>query len=354
MILEKIEHFIKLSIWKQFVFWLLLACTHFVILKQLGNPLSYSLKDSIIFFNLILFSALLLKQIVIFFNSKVVLTPFTFTLLVVFSIAQLYLHQEIGLFIGPNKSAYINFFGQHNSIRIVFNFLILFIILYQLWIEKYKEYQTKYTQELIEIERQLNRSELLNIQQQLKPHFIFNSLNSINALIHIEPAEAQRMVQLLSDFLRGTIRKDSDSFSELREEIHYMNLYLEIEKVRFGDRLQLHTNIEEQSLDAKVPLFILQPILENSIKYGLYDHIGQLTIRVDIKTTHKQLTISITNPYHESSYQGMKGMGFGLESIERKLELLFKQPNLLQIEKTETLYTTKVIIPQIQITHNEI
>ena len=86
-------------------------------------------------------------------------------------------------------------------------------------------------------EKLTKEAELFKLRQQLQPHFLFNSLNSINALIGSRPQEARKMVQQLSDFLRGTIRKEEHQWVTLKEELQYLQLYLDIEKVRFGHRL---------------------------------------------------------------------------------------------------------------------
>ena len=236
---------------------------------------------------------------------------------------------------------------NHDAIyRFLLIYFLLFLTFYQLWIDKFKKVQETTTQKLIEIERQLNNSELKNIQQQLQPHFLFNSLNSISALTVVKPEEARRMVHLLSDFLRGTLSREKEQLMPLPEEINYLNLYLEIEKVRFGHRLQVEFQLDEHCNQAKLPSLILQPIVENAIKYGLYGQTENVTIRIQSICENNQLVISISNPYSLESEKTSKGLGFGLSSIKRKLYLLYGQKDLLIINKTDTQFTTKLIIPQ--------
>ena len=89
----------------------------------------------------------------------------------------------------------------------------------------------------IDAERLTKEAELFKLRQQLQPHFLFNSLNSINALISVQPEQARKMIQQLSDFLRGTLKKEDQQWVNLSEELQYLQLYLDIEKVRFGHRL---------------------------------------------------------------------------------------------------------------------
>jgi two-component system LytT family sensor kinase len=126
-----------------------------------------------------------------------------------------------------------------------------------------------------EAERLARDAELYNLRQQLQPHFLFNSLNSINALIGFKPDEARRMIHQLSDFLRGTLKKDDQLLVPLNDELTHLNLYLDIEKVRFGHRLQTEVSCDERASAALLPSMLLQPIVENAIKFGLYEHKGR-------------------------------------------------------------------------------
>src|SRR5262245_56484847 len=129
------------------------------------------------------------------------------------------------------------FFRQALWVRASFDFLLLgcFVLVSVLWYN----WQEQSEQEQIkqDAEKLAKEAELFKLRQQLQPHFLFNSLNSINALIGTRPQEARKMVQQLSDFLRGTIKKEETQWVVLREELQYLQLYLEIEKVRFGNRL---------------------------------------------------------------------------------------------------------------------
>ena len=112
------------------------------------------------------------------------------------------------------------------------------------WIEEQIIRETRLTQFAVDKERESVKIELKNLQQQFKPHFLFNSLNSINALTVSNPSEARNMVQLLSDFMRGSVRENQGEFTTLKQEIQHIQLYSEIEKVRFGDRLSIQFEIK--------------------------------------------------------------------------------------------------------------
>jgi LytS/YehU family sensor histidine kinase len=187
-------------------------------------------------------------------------------------------------------------------------------------------------------------AELFKLRQQLQPHFLFNSLNSINALIGMRPDEARKMVQHLSDFLRGTMRKEENQLIGFSEELEYLKLYLEIEKVRFGYRLKTEMDIAEESLRWKIPSLLLQPIMENAIKFGLYGTTGEVTIGLRARVIDKYLVIAVMNPY-DADMQMPTGTGFGLNSVKRRLYLLFARSDLVEINKEKNYFVVVIKIP---------
>ncbi|WP_228384142.1 sensor histidine kinase [Sphingobacteruim zhuxiongii] len=197
-----------------------------------------------------------------------------------------------------------------------------------------------------ESEKMVRDAELYNLRQQLQPHFLFNSLNSIIALIGSKPTEARNMVFQLSDFLRGTMRKDERQFSNVEDELNHLKLYLDIEKVRFGHRLSTDFDYTEEVLQAKIPVMILQPLVENAIKFGLYNVTDQVLIKIDLTLTENLLTIRISNPFETDQTEQKKGTGFGLSSIQRRLYLLFGRTDLLQTATEDQNFISTLRIPQ--------
>ncbi|MGH2563597.1 MAG: sensor histidine kinase, partial [Ginsengibacter sp.] len=136
--------------------------------------------------------------------------------------------------------------------------------------------------------------------------------------------------------------------STLEEEIQYLRLYLDIEKVRFGHRLQIEIIYTDEALLLKLPSLLLQPVVENAIKFGLYDTIGDVLIKLEAATENNYLKIMVQNPFDPETSQPLKGTGFGLTSIQRRLFLLFGRQDLLQTRKDEANFITTILIPQIQ------
>lgn len=190
----------------------------------------------------------------------------------------------------------------------------------------------------------LKEAELFKLRQQLQPHFLYNSLNSISALVMISPDKAQEMIGKLSEFLRSSVKRESEDTLPVDDELLYIQSYLAIESIRFGDRLQVQ--IEKKFTGkATIPPFLLQPILENAIKFGLYGKTGAVSITISIVLEGPMLSITITNPY-DANLQPPKGTGFGLEGIQRRLYLLYARTDLLETKKDNQFYTTILKIPQ--------
>ena len=157
------------------------------------------------------------------------------------------------------------------------------------------------------------------------------------------------MIQQLSDFLRGTIKRDDQQLVTLEEELKHLQLYLDIEKVRFGHRLKTEVINDEASPRMKLPSLLLQPIVENAIKFGLYDTTGEITIRIEAKVVENNLELKVENPFDPSTSQPRAGTGFGLNAVQRRLYLLFARNDLLSTSQQgseQPTFITNVRIPQ--------
>jgi two-component system LytT family sensor kinase len=198
-----------------------------------------------------------------------------------------------------------------------------------------------------EAEQLARDAELYNLRQQLQPHFLFNSLNSINALIGFKPEEARRMIHQLSDFLRGTLKKDDQQLVTFKEELEHLNLYLEIEKVRFGHRLLTEISCDERCREGMLPPLLLQPLVENAIKFGLYDTTGEVIISIRAEIEDKSLVVMVQNPYDPQTARPNQGTGFGVSGIQRRLYLLFARNDLVETFQNDDIFTIMIKIPQV-------
>ncbi len=247
-----------------------------------------------------------------------------------------------------NQEEYRHFFVQSVPVRLGIAFLIIgcMILLSVLWYALLD--QKEDSKRKTETEKLAKEAELYKLRQQLHPHFLFNSLNSINALIGFRPEEARHMIQQLSDFLRGTLKKDDNQWVTLQEELHHLQLYLDIEKVRFGHRLTAAIESDETAKAMKIPVMLLQPVVENAIKFGLYDTTEAIEINIKATASDARLVITVQNPYDPDTTGANKGTGFGLSSVQRRLYLLFAQQSLLKTHSENNLFTTTITIPQTQ------
>jgi hypothetical protein len=244
-----------------------------------------------------------------------------------------------------NPVDYSVFFTRSWPVRLDFAFLQIgcMCILSVLWYSSEEEQENR--QRRNDAERLAKEAELFKLRQQLAPHFLFNSLNSISALIGSRPEQARKMIQQLSDFLRGNLRKEEQQWVPLSEELQYLELYLEIEKVRFGHRLSTELDYAPECLDYRLPSMLLQPIVENAIKFGLYDTTESVTISIRARLDSNYIRIEVINPFDPETSRPKKGTGFGLTSIQRRLYLLFARPDLLETRVEENLFITTVSIP---------
>lgn len=229
----------------------------------------------------------------------------------------------------PTDVEYLFFLHQILPIRFGFAFLTIgwMTMISVLWFNR--QDQKKQEERKMEAEKLAREAELHKLHQQLQPHFLFNSLNSISALVGSRPIEARKMIGQLSDFLRGTLKKEEGQWVSLWEELNHLQLYLEIEKVRFGHRLSTCLTCDEACNSLKLPPMLLQPIVENAIKFGLYDTTEMVTINIKAKKQDNMLVISVQNPFDPQTASPRRGTGFGLTGVQRRLYLLFARNDLL-------------------------
>jgi LytS/YehU family sensor histidine kinase len=154
------------------------------------------------------------------------------------------------------------------------------------------------------------------------------------------------MIHQLSDFLRGTLKKDDQQMVSLAEELQHLNLYLEIEKVRFGHRLDTEISCDNRSSTAVLPALLLQPIVENAIKFGLYDTTDKVTVSIRSEMDGSYLVMMVQNPYDPQTARPRTGTGFGLSGVKRRLYLLFARNDLVETHANDNIFTTIIRVPQ--------
>lgn len=319
---------------------------HIMVMHDFGISISRAVYDAIISNVLMAFTCLVVINNMRYYLPK--REKYWYVLVISIALSSLWLLlMRVSLWaLYKNDLDYMHSLSQTNNIRYAIAFLMIGFctVLSLLWYTQ-KDQQGE-SQRKQDMERLAREAELNKLRQQLQPHFLFNSLNSISALTGSQPEKARHMIQQLSDFLRGTLKKEEQQWATFEEELQYLQLYLDIEKVRFGYRLQTNINCDETVLQMRLPSMLLQPLVENAIKFGLYDTIGEVTIFISAKNANGLLQVTVQNPFDESTSSPVKGTGFGLASIKRRLFLLFARYDLLQIKNEAQQFITIISIPQ--------
>jgi sensor histidine kinase YesM len=246
------------------------------------------------------------------------------------------------------KSGFLrDFFTNSNQIRLgvgVFSSfiqycLVLVLIMAILYYAKY-----------IEKQKELNGAQLNALQMQLQPHFLFNTLNSITSLIDIDSKKAQKMLAQLGFLMREMLEHDNKLYISLHDELAYIRTYLDIEHIRFQDRLTIEYALEEGLKMAKIPSLILQPIVENAIKHGISKcpDGGKVAIATNkvIKGDQQFLELSVVNDYR--SMNGMannEGYGIGTRNVQKRLDQLYGVKYSYESHVAHNKYLSRIIIP---------
>jgi two-component system LytT family sensor kinase len=173
-----------------------------------------------------------------------------------------------------------------------------------------------------ELEKSLTQAKLRALQSQLNPHFLFNTLHTISALMHIDVEKADRMIAKLSDLLRYALDNTDDHEIPLRDEINFLKRYLEIEQTRFGDRLTVTMDIPEDIVDIEVPNLILQPIVENAIRHGIEPHAKPGKIHLSARRENDRLVLQVRDN-GTGLRSGHQREGIGTSNTRLRLQQLY-------------------------------
>ena len=194
------------------------------------------------------------------------------------------------------------------------------------------------------LENLVKETELKMLRSQINPHFLFNSLNSISSLTITDPEKAREMVIKLSEFMRYALSRKDEQPVSLQYELENIRLYLDIEKVRFGDKLTTEENIESVCFDFKIPVMLLQPLYENAVKHGVYESTESVRIITKARSIDGFFEISISNNY-DAAPSLKRGTGTGLVNVSRRLELLYGNKGSMKTLKEDGIYTVILYIP---------
>ena len=195
------------------------------------------------------------------------------------------------------------------------------------------------------LETLVREAELKMLRSQINPHFLFNSLNSISSLTLTDPMKAHEMIIKLSDFMRYSLSSRDDQMVTLSNELNSMRLYLDIEKVRFRERLITEENIGAECQEALLPGLLLQPLYENAVKHGVYESIKTVTITTTAVRQDNKIIIKISNTIDTDSVVTPKGTGIGLRNVRSRLGLFFGDDAEIITGRKDDSFTVTIVIP---------
>lgn len=326
--------------------WFAWSLTNFKILLDWGYAWQVALTDCLVANTLLAIATILVSNLLRYYRPKKGKYLYIFIICAAQGGLSAAVTRYVLMQIFPDDARYLEFLNKSMPVRFDIAFLVTICIalMSELWYTLQEQKEREFRQ--ADTEKLAREAELYKLRQQLQPHFLFNSLNSISALVKLEPAQARKMIQQLSDFLRGTLKKEENQWITLEDELQHLQLYLDIEKVRFGHRLNTEIVRSENANALRLPSMLLQPLVENAIKFGLYDTTESVTIRIQAGSDGGYLVISIQNPFDPDTSSPKQGTGFGLHSVQRRLYLLFTRHDLLATSNSGNLFTTTIKIPQ--------
>ncbi len=187
-------------------------------------------------------------------------------------------------------------------------------------------------------------AELRALRAQIHPHFLFNSLNSINALIAARPEEARKLCVRLGDFLRASLTLGPREAIPLSQELALAEQLLSIEKVRFGDRLSHTTRADDDARACTVPPLLLQPLVENAVTHGIAQRIEGGQVRLEAERRGAELWIAITNP-RDADSPGRSGTGIGLQNVKRRLAALHGPNAEVRVIPSDDAFRVELRLP---------
>jgi len=197
--------------------------------------------------------------------------------------------------------------------------------------------------QLLQLEQEKMRFELEMLRAKINPHFLYNVHNTIAGLIAKDPDKAEQLVVLLSKFFRFTLNKGSVTYHPIRDEIEIIDTYLNMQQIRFENRLKYLIQVDEADLNLLIPSFILQPMVENAIKHGIETTVGEGFISVEIKVSAAQIFITICDS--GPPFSNEPSSGIGIEMVMNKLKLLCQKNFTLTFNNSPKKHVS-IIIPK--------
>jgi len=329
-------------------FWLCAAAVQVLIMLRLPIDRGYMLLDVLTYTALYAFLTLLLWY-PFRFNRKDKNTWRHF-LFIHFILANsfLVLWQGVGYalvtLLTNSDAGYQQFLISTMPWRMVFGALIYLIAMLGFSILDFVDQLRKKAANELRLTEAIRDSELKLLKSQINPHFLFNSLNSVNLLILQDAEKAREMVVALSDFLRYTVLSTNQSMMSVAQEVENVQRYLSIEKLRFGDKLAYSFEVSPEALQVKMPSMMLQPLFENAVKHGVCESLQAVQVWTKVALREGCIFVEVVNDV-EQGVSAKKGSGTGLKNISERLRLLYGNSASMQVRRAESRFSVTLQIP---------
>lgn len=331
------------------VFWTITAIVQFVILYfAFGLAPAFALGDTLASVGLFSLGAVGIGYMVRFagfvgkswFDTLLRLLLGALLMLALWLIGlSLVLHFAFG-----KHPSYIHFLYNSLPVRAIIGvFVYLLVVAFLFLVQNARELRLKAQKESA-MAQALSDAEISLLRSQVKPHFLFNSLNSVSALITSHPEDARTMLLLLSDFMRYSFTTGAKPMIALGEEVDYLQKYLAIEKVRFGERLLYDISFPDDFREFEIPGMVLQPLVENSVKYGLGSLTGKVNIHIRATAADQNLDLCISNPFDPDGLP-KPGAGTSLKNIGKRLEQVYSRQGLMEIGQMSNIFSVTIHFP---------
>ena len=329
--------------------WMFVTAVQTAIVHISGLPFRYAFADSVMF-NFLLACCLIHVWYPVRFNlwkrdKWHINIALHLVLICIVLITWLPAGYVLRYFIGPDTEIYRHFLNMSLWWKALEGILFYIVVVLVYYLCAYVEQLNEKAANEIRLNRLVKDSELNLLKSQINPHFLFNSMNSVNSLIIRNPEQAQKMLVALSDYLRYAVLSTNRVYSCVADEMENIAHYLSIEQLRFGEKLLYEPEIEPSCLNAKLPAMLLQPLFENAIKHGVYESLETVRIITKIKRDNSYLHIELSNNFDEDGVSMKKGSGTGLRNIRERLRLLYGTSAAMQSKAENGVFTVVLKIP---------
>ena len=218
----------------------------------------------------------------------------------------------------------------------------LFSLIYYLILALEKS--RKVEQQVLKSRLDLSRAELISLKTSIHPHFLFNSMTALSTLIQTSPEKAHKMCLQLSDFLRYSLDYANQDWVTVKDEIKHVENYLEIEKIRLGERIKLDFQIETESLEIDLPPFTLLPLVENAVKHAFQLSLETRILYLQIQKITDWLLIDVKNSF-DPDVQASKGKGHGLKGLRKRIANVYQESSTMVVRKEENTFSVSLRLP---------